>query len=944
LGFKKKGVSYDFKAIEAKWQQYWAKNQTYKADNNSTQPKYYVLDMFPYPSGAGLHVGHPLGYIASDIVARYYRHKGYNVLHPQGYDSFGLPAEQYAIQTGQHPAKTTKNNIERYRQQLDRMGFSFDWSREIRTSNADYYKWTQWIFLLLFDHYYCVDTDKAQPISHLIDRFPKEGNSQVAAICDADTPIFSASEWQDYSEEQQQILLLKYRLTYLAESEVNWCPALGTVLANDEIIDGVSERGGHSVTKKSMRQWSMRIGAYAERLLQGLNTIDWPEPLKEMQRNWIGKSTGANVQFAIAGHAEQIEVFTTRPDTLFGVSFMTLAPELELVQQITTPEQLEAVTAYIEKTKQRSERDRQADVKSISGVFTGAYALHPFTQERVPIWIGDYVLAGYGTGAVMAVPCGDQRDYNFAKHFDLPIPNIFEGIDISEAAYAEKGSTPLCDSDFLNGLAYEEALPKVIEALEAAGKGKGSVTYRLRDAIFSRQRYWGEPIPIYYKNNLPCPLTLEDLPLELPAVEKYLPTPEGNPPLGNATEWGWDEMARKVVAVSEIDHQTVFPLELNTMPGWAGSSWYFYRYMDTQNSQAFADKKAVDYWQDVDLYLGGSEHATGHLLYSRFWQKFLYDLGELPVDEYAKKLINQGMILGESVIAYRKPGTNSYVSKGLVGDAKMEAIRVDVNLVNTSYELDLDGLRAWQPQFADADFELEAGKFIVGTEVEKMSKSKYNVVNPDAICDRFGADTLRMYEMFLGPLEQAKPWNTAGISGVHSFLKKLWRLFFEDEKLCLSEEEPSAAAYKSLHQTIKKINTDIAQFSFNTCISTFMICVNELSAEGTASRKIVEPLVVLLAPFAPHIAEELWEKLGHKESITTAGYPIHDEKYLKETEKEYPVSFNGKMRFTYSLPLGMDKAAIEKQILAEPQTQKYLEGKTPKKVIVVPGKIINIVL
>lgn len=936
-------MTYDFEEIEIKWQKYWAENQTYRADNNSSKPKYYVLDMFPYPSGAGLHVGHPLGYIASDIVSRYYRHKGYNVLHPQGYDSFGLPAEQYAIQTGQHPATTTKNNIARYREQLDRMGFSFDWSREIRTSNPDYYKWTQWIFLLLFDHYYCKKSDQAKPISELTAGFEKKGNMGVDAVCDMDTPKFSAQEWMAYTDSQKQELLLKYRLTYLAETEVNWCPALGTVLANDEIIDGVSERGGHAVTKKSMRQWSMRIGAYAERLLQGLDSIDWPEPLKEMQRNWIGKSTGANVQFAIEGHSQQIEVFTTRPDTIFGVSFMTLAPELELVQQITTPEQQEVVIDYIEKTKQRTERERQADVKTISGEFTGAYAIHPFTQELIPIWIGDYVLAGYGTGAVMAVPCGDQRDYNFAKHFNLPIPNIFDGVDLSEKAYIEKGKIPLCNSDFLNGMIYAEALPKVIEALEISGKGTSSITYRMRDAIFSRQRYWGEPIPIYYKNDLPSPLDLQDLPLKLPDVEKYLPTSEGNPPLGNAKDWGWDEKNKKVVNIEHIDNQTVFPLDLNTMPGWAGSSWYFYRYMDASNERVFADKETIAYWQQVDLYLGGSEHATGHLLYSRFWQKFLFDLGILPVDEYAKKLINQGMILGESAFVYRKTGSDTYLSKNLIGKHKVEPIRVDVNLVNTSYELDLEAIRSWQPQFKNAHFELEAGKYIVGTEVEKMSKSKYNVVNPDAICDRYGADTLRMYEMFLGPLEQAKPWNTAGISGVHSFLKKLWRLFFDEKQLLLTAEEPTAAAYKSLHQAIKKVNQGITQFSFNTCISSFMICVNELNAIACHSRKILEPLVVLLSPFAPHISEELWQHLGHEESITFVPYPEHEEKHLKETQKKYPVSFNGKMRFTFTLPLDLDRAAIVKQILAEEQTLKYLEGKSPKKVIVVPGKIINIV-
>ena len=937
-------MRYNFKAIESKWQAYWSTHQTFRAENQSDKPKYYVLDMFPYPSGAGLHVGHPLGYIASDIVARYKRHKGYNVLHPQGYDSFGLPAEQYAIQTGQHPATTTQNNIKRYREQLDRMGFSFDWGREVRTSDPEYYKWTQWIFLLLFDHYYCLDSDKAQPISQLIALFEKSGNTAVSAVCDADTPVFTADRWKNFSETEQQQILLQYRLTYLAESEVNWCPALGTVLANDEIVNGVSERGGHPVTKKSMKQWSMRIGAYAERLLKGLETIDWPDSLKEMQRNWIGKSIGANVVFDIAEHSETIEVFTTRPDTLFGVSFMTLAPELDLVQKITTTAQSEAVNAYIEKTKQRSERDRQSDVKNISGVFTGAYAIHPFTQQKVPIWIGDYVLAGYGTGAVMAVPCGDQRDYDFATYFNLPIPNIFEGVDVSKEAFSEKGQTVLCGSDFLNGLAYRDAMRKVIEALESTGKGKGTVTYRLRDAIFSRQRYWGEPIPIYYKNGLPCPLSVEDLPLTLPAVEKYLPTPEGNPPLGNAAQWGWDVANKRVVSTAAIDHQTVFPLELNTMPGWAGSSWYFNRYMDANNTSAFVDEKALAYWQDVDLYLGGSEHATGHLLYSRFWQHFLFDCGLVPVSEYAKKLINQGMILGESAIAYRKAGTDIYISKGLVGDQAVEAIRVDVNLVNNSYELDVEGLRQWQPQFAQASFELEEGRFVVGTEIEKMSKSKYNVVNPDAICDQYGADTLRMYEMFLGPLEQAKPWNTAGISGVHAFLKKVWRLFYDADQWCVTEAEPTPEMFKSLHTAIKKISSDIEQYSFNTCVSSFMICVNELGTLGCHHSAILKPLVILLAPFAPHLAEELWEQLGHANSVTLAAYPLYEEAYLTETVKAYPVSFNGKMRFTHDFPVDMDKATIEKEILALAQTQKYLEGSSPKKVIVVPGKIINIVI
>ena len=763
-------MGYNFLEIEEKWQGYWAKNKTFHAKNESQLPKYYVLDMFPYPSGAGLHVGHPLGYIASDIYARYKRHKGFNVLHPQGYDSFGLPAEQYAIQTGQHPELTTKTNIARYREQLDRIGFSFDWSREVRTSNPDFYRWTQWIFLQLFHSYYDKTADKAKPISSLVEQFEQDGNLSIKAECAAAVTPFTAEDWNGYATSKKEEILLDYRLTYISETEVNWCAELGTILANDEIVNGVSERGGYPVTKKKMKQWSMRIGAYAERLLQGLATVDWPESLKEMQRNWIGKSIGASVRFPVEGHQAILEVFTTRPDTLFGVTFMTLAPELELVKKITTAEQKAAVEAYIESTAQRSERDRMADVKTISGVFTGAYALHPLTQERVPIWIGDYVLAGYGTGAVMAVPCGDQRDYDFAKHFDIPIKNIFAETDISEAAYAEKsGGVKLQDSGFLNGLAYKEAMTKVIQHLEENNIGQGTINYRLRDAIFSRQRYWGEPIPVYYQNGLPVPLDEKHLPLELPKVENYLPTQDGAPPLGNATHWAWDVEEEKVVDNKQINHETVFPLEMNTMPGWAGSSWYFYRYMDPHNATAFVSKEAADYWKEVDLYLGGSEHATGHLLYSRFWQKFLFDLGHLPVEEYAKKLINQGMILGSSAFVYRKAGTQEYLSKGLIEGEQVEPIRVDISLVNLSDELDCEALKKWQPQFAEARFVLEDGVYKVGREVEKMSKSKYNVVNPDQICEDYGADTLRMYEMFLGPIEQAKPWNTAGISGVHSF-------------------------------------------------------------------------------------------------------------------------------------------------------------------------------
>ena len=937
-------MGYNFLEIEKKWQAYWAENKTFQAQNNSDKPKYYVLDMFPYPSGAGLHVGHPLGYIASDIYARYKRHKGFNVLHPQGYDSFGLPAEQYAIQTGQHPELTTATNINRYREQLDRIGFSFDWSREVRTSNPDFYRWTQWIFLQLFHSYYDQAEDKAKPISDLVKLFEKEGNTHVKAECAPDTAIFTADEWNAFTEEEQQFILLDYRLTYISETEVNWCAELGTVLANDEIINGVSERGGFAVTKKKMKQWSMRIGAYAERLLQGLDKIDWPDSLKEMQRNWIGKSVGAKVRFQIENHPDQLEVFTTRPDTLFGVTFMTLAPELELVKAITTAEQKEVVEAYIEKSAQRSERDRMADVKTISGVFTGAYALHPLTQERVPIWIGDYVLAGYGTGAVMAVPCGDQRDYDFAQHFDIPIKNIFANTDISKEAYAEKsGGVKLQDSGFLNDMEYKEAMEAVIAHLEKIDAGEGTINYRLRDAIFSRQRYWGEPIPIYYKNGLPVPLTKEHLPLVLPKVENYLPTPDGAPPLGNATHWAWDTVREKVVANELIDHQNVFPLEMNTMPGWAGSSWYFYRYMDAQNETAFVSKEAANYWQDVDLYLGGSEHATGHLLYSRFWQKFLFDLGLLPVDEYAKKLINQGMILGSSAFMYRKKGTNEYLSKGLVEGQEVEPIRVDISLVNLSDELDCEAVKQWQPQFAQATFVLEDGVYKVGREVEKMSKSKYNVVNPDQICEDYGADTLRMYEMFLGPIEQAKPWNTAGISGVHSFLKKTWRLYHNDETFYVSDKPPSAESLKSLHHTIKKVTEDIEHFSFNTCISAFMICVNELTAQKCNERAILEPLAILLSPFAPHLAEELWSLLENNTSIALASYPVFEEKYLVESTKNYPVSFNGKMRFTRELSLDLSPKEIEEIILADEQTQKQLQGRTPKKVIVVPGKIINIV-
>ncbi|MFS4494234.1 leucine--tRNA ligase [Maribacter sp. 2308TA10-17] len=1133
-------MQYNFNEIEAKWQKYWAKNQTFKAENNSEMDKFYVLDMFPYPSGAGLHVGHPLGYIASDIYARYKRHKGFNVMHPQGYDSFGLPAEQYAIQTGQHPAITTAENIKTYRRQLDQIGFSFDWSREVRTSDPKYYKWTQWIFIQLFNSWYNKDSDKAEDIETLIAAFSTDGNANVDAVCDEDISEFSATDWNSFSSKEQQEILLKYRLTYLADTEVNWCPALGTVLANDEIVNGVSERGGHPVIRKKMTQWSMRISAYAQRLLDGLNTIDWPQPLKDSQTNWIGRSQGASVTFnilplapsegggtdsrltgdsSIIGtllerakemrqnpteaetklwevlrkkdfiykfrrqhpiykyivdfvcleknliievdgkiHEHQlnedaerqlileqkkgfkvirftneevlnniqavkekireelnslpsgegwggdlsIEVFTTRPDTIFGASFMTLAPEHELVEKITTPEQKAEVDAYIEATAKRSERDRMADVKTISGAFTGAYAEHPFSKKPIPIWIGDYVLAGYGTGAVMSVPCGDQRDYDFAKHFDIPIPNIFEGVDISEEAFADKEKTVIANSDFLNGLPYKKAVKTAIYELEKLGQGKGKINYRLRDAVFSRQRYWGEPFPVYYIDGMPQMIDPEHLPIVLPEVEKYLPTETGEPPLGNATVWAWDTNKNEVVSNDNISpswgdregDNGVYPLELNTMPGWAGSSQYFNRYMDPHNDDEIFSKEAIDYWQDVDLYIGGSEHATGHLLYARFWQKFMFDRGYVPKDEFAKKLINQGMITGTSAFVYRagyqevskeedysvtveseinhakKTFPVLIFSKGLLND-KIELLKTyqkefdkintnlnlttkissiypspihaDVSLVDSSNELDIEGFKNWQPDYKDAKFVLEDGKYIVGREVEKMSKSKYNVVNPDDIVKEYGADSLRLYEMFLGPLEQSKPWNTAGITGVHSFLKKLWKLYFNENGSKITDAEASAENLKTLHKTIKKVEEDIENFSFNTSVSTFMICVNELTAQKCTSKAILEPLAILVSPYAPHIAEELWEKLGHAESISSAAFPTFEPKYLVESSKEYPISFNGKMKFTMELSLDLSEEDIETAVMAHEKTQQQLAGRTPKKVIVVPGKIVNIV-
>lgn len=1075
-------MGYNFNEIEAKWQKYWKENGTFKTvtpDTSEEKKKpFYILDMFPYPSGAGLHVGHPLGYIASDIMTRYKRHQGYNVLHPMGYDSFGLPAEQFAIQTGQHPAVTTEKNINRYREQLDKIGFSFDWSREVRTSDPAYYRWTQWIFMQIFNSWYDKKEDKARPISELIEIFKTEGNAAVEAYTDQ-TTIFSAKEWRGYNQKTRQEILLKYRLTYLAETEVNWCPGLGTVLANDEIVNGVSERGGYPVVRKKMKQWSMRITAYAERLLKGLNQIDWTDSLKESQRNWIGKSNGTFIEFKIKDQTEEIpvenktgqnpannhlydqakealaqpteaenilwhylkdkrlgasfkrqvvvgdfivnfacpsrnivididknninqnddyiqkrtrlledmgyvvlrynyqdipqeidsilqtvqntikersqnviKVFTTRPDTIFGVDFMVLAPEHDLVTKITTSQQKKEVDRYVKNTAKRSEVDRMADTKSVTGAFTGAYAEHPLTHKPIPIWISDYVLVSYGTGAVMAVPAGDERDHRFAKHFNISITDIFEGIDTQEKAFSDKGETPLRNSDFLNGLPYQKAVNAVNKKLEDLGVADVQTNYRLRDAVFSRQRYWGEPFPVYYKDDMPYLIPEECLPLKLPEVEKYLPTKEGNPPLGRAEVWHWNEKKKEVVSVKNPSKlpEDIYPLELNTMPGWAGSSWYFLRYMeDKKRDQVFASKAVLDYWQKVNLYIGGSEHATGHLLYSRFWSKILKDLGYSKIEEPFQKLINQGMILGESAFVYRV-GKNKYISAHkATKEEKTQPIHVDVAFVNTSNELDIEKFKAWRPEFKKAKFITEDdGTFIVHREVEKMSKSKFNVVNPDIICEEYGADSLRLYEMFLGPIDQDKPWSTSGLSGVHGFLKKLWRLYHTTdsngtETFAVTDEKADNAALKSLHHLIQKVTEDTESFSYNTAVSAFMIGVNELGHQNCTSREVLEPLVILLAPYAPHIAEELWHKLGHKESVSTAPYPKYDEKYLIETTKTYPISFNGKKRFTLELPLDLSKEEIEKIVMDHERTKQQLEGRTPKRVIIVPGKIVNIV-
>lgn len=949
-------MQYHHKEIEAKWQKYWQENQTFKAIVDSDRLKCYVLDMFPYPSGAGLHVGHPLGYIASDIYARYKRLKGFNVLHPMGYDSFGLPAEQYAIQTGQHPAVTTEvninggvdktgNKIEGYEKQLKKLGLSYDWSREVRTSDPAYYRWTQWIFIQLFNAYYDIDSDKTQSIDELILIFEKNGNTEINAACDEDTPKFTAAEWQKFTENQKQEILLKYRLTYLAEAEVNWCPGLGTVLANDEVVNGVSERGGFPVIRKKMTQWMMRITAFANRLLNDLEKIDWPNPIKDAQTYWIGKSKGASVFFSVKNSNKEIEVFTTRPDTLYGVSYLCLAPEHPLVTKITAEDRKNIVLEYIAQTSKRSERERMADVNKITGEFTGAYAVHPLTGKEIPIWIGDYVLSGYGTGAVMAVPAGDERDGRFAAHFNLPIPNIFKNKE-DQLPFVEKGGFELINSEVLNGLDYKEATEKIISLLEQKNIGKSKVNFRLRDAVFSRQRYWGEPVPAYYKDGMPYMIDEKYLPLILPEIDEYRPTETGESPLGRAKNWAWDTENNKVVSNDLINQDTIFPIELNTMPGWAGSSWYFLRYMDAHNPNEFAGNEAMNYWQEVDLYLGGSEHATGHLLYSRFWQKFLFDKGLVPTDEFARKLINQGMILGMSAFVYRIKDSNQFVSYGLKNNYETTPIHVDVNLLKDGgNELDINKFKEWRQEFATAEFILEDDKYNCGREVEKMSKSKYNVVNPDDICEQYGADTLRMYEMFLGPIEQAKPWNTQGLSGVYSFLKKFWKLYHsgENENFFLSDEKPTGEEMKILHQTINKVDEDVNDFSFNTSVSNFMIAANELTKLQCNKREVLEPLAVLISIYAPHIAEELWQKSGHNQSVSNAGFPMFDAKWLVESTKEYPVSFNGKMRFKLALSMDLTKEQIEQSVMADSRTQKNLEGRTPKNIIIVPGKIINIV-
>lgn len=918
-------MEYNFSEIEAKWQAYWKKNQTYKTDVDLQKPKYYVLDMFPYPSGAGLHVGHPLGYIASDIYSRYKRLQGFNVLHPMGYDAYGLPAEQYAIQTGQHPAVTTAKNIARYREQLDKIGFCYDWDREIRTCEPDYYHWTQWAFIQMFNHYFDTKLQKAIPVERLVQAFEKNGTADINAHGTEELD-FTAAEWNSKSEKEQQEILLNYRIAYLADLKVNWCPALGTVLANDEVSEGLSIRGGYPVEQKVMRQWSLRVSAYAQRLLDGLSKIDWTDSLKETQKNWIGRSEGAEMSFKLKNKELNFDVFTTRADTIYGVTFMVLAPESELVEVCTTPEQAAEVQAYLDATKKRTERERIAD-RRVTGVFSGSYAINPVSGTEIPVWISDYVLAGYGTGAIMAVPAHDSRDYAFAKHFNLPIIPLIEGCDVSEESFDAKEGI-MINSGFLNGLTVKKAIEKAKAYVEENGIGRIKVNFRLRDAIFSRQRYWGEPFPVYYKDGMPYMLDESKLPLVLPEVDKFLPTEKGEPPLGRAKNWQTEDG---------------FPLELCTMPGFAGSSAYYLRYMDPKNDKALVSKDANEYWRNVDLYIGGTEHATGHLVYSRFWNKFLFDLGLVCEDEPFKKLINQGMIQGRSNFVYRIKDTNTFVSLNLKDQYETTPIHVDVNIVSNDH-LDIEKFRNWNPEYKNAEFILEEGKYICGWAVEKMSKSMFNVVNPDDIVERYGADTLRLYEMFLGPLEQSKPWDTNGIDGVHRFLKRLWSLFYKDGVLILNDGQPSAEELKTLHKTIKKITFDIENFSFNTSVSAFMICVNELSALKCSKKAILEPLVILLAPFAPHIAEELYHALGHTGTVCDAAFPVCNETFLIESTVKYPISFNGKVRFTLELPADMNKTDVEKAALEDENTIKQLNGAPVKKVIVVPGKIVNIVI
>ncbi len=933
-------MEYNFKEIEKRWHQYWIDNKTYKVKEDKSKPKYYVLDMFPYPSGAGLHVGHPLGYIASDIYSRYKRLKGFNVLHPMGYDAYGLPAEQYAIQTGQHPAITTAQNINRYREQLDKIGFSYDWSREIQTCDPRYYKWTQWAFIQMFNSYYCYDENQARPIAELIAAFEQVGTEGLNIACSEELQ-FSAAEWKSYSEKQKQEILLNYRIAYRSETTVNWCQALGTVLANDEVINGLSERGGYSVEQRLMRQWSLRVSAYAQRLLEGLDKIDWSDSIKETQRNWIGRSEGAEMKFKVKDSDVEFEIFTTRADTIFGVTFMVLAPESEYVPQVTTAEQKAEIEKYLDATKRRTERDRLMD-KKISGVFTGSYAINPLNGKEIPIWVSDYVLAGYGTGAIMAVPAHDSRDYAFAKHFNLPIIPLIEGCDVSEESFDAKEGI-MMNSGFLNGMTVKEAIEKTKEYVRENKLGRVKVNYRLRDAIFSRQRYWGEPFPVYYKEGLPYMLPLDKLPLELPEVDKYLPTESGEPPLGRATKWAWDEANEKVVDTSKIDHKTIFPLELNTMPGFAGSSAYYLHYMDPYNDQELVSKEKDEYWRNVDLYIGGTEHATGHLIYSRFWDKFLFDIGVSCEDEPFKKLINQGMIQGRSSLVYRINGTNTFVSYNLKDKYETSEIHVDVNIVHNDV-LDIDRFKAWRPEYETAEFILEDGKYVCGWNIEKMGKRYHNVVNPDDVAEKYGADTLRMYEMFLGPLEQSKPWDMNGIDGVHRFLRKVWSLFYKGEEFVVADEEPAKEELKSLHKLIKKVSADIESFSFNTSVSAFMICVNELTSLKCSKKAILKELVTLLAPFAPFVSEELWSALGNTTSVCDAKWPTFNEEYLAEDSFKYGVAFNGKVRFELEFSADAVQADVEKAVLSHELAQKWLDGKTPKKVVFVPKKMINVVL